>query len=422
MESIQDETFNTITVLNSEDSNINSGCAVFNGGIYVDKNIISKQLCTNYIETDQLKVFKDLNVKNNISLCGSIKPLNDLSNSNIGSITNKFNELHCVDNLSSNIRTNNLISKNTTTTYFYPNLNNIDLILTTDTSHNLTLNTSYINIDVDFSNENLNLELNIPDPPIGTINNFLRVNLKSNVIATVIWNYNTKTYTINNSCTQILEFYNTDGTWKLIDLTNNNYTDKISSMESNQIKFDSSLNDINSQINFLTETNNFLQINNGENSYNIMEFVNKNADLETDISTLTGQVETLQSNLESDKIDLASLTTRFQEFKTAQESLSLGNSTDFEDLNSNYTTFKSVVNNTFKNINKFMADTSIDIASLKQKDLDLQTEINNLKNNIDLIDKKLNSHIGLSNNKFQIIQEDIKNISCKVNYMYNNSV
>ena len=58
MENNQDFALNRLNVLDeSPASSDKSGCAVFSGGINVEKNIICNEICTDFIQTDILKVF-----------------------------------------------------------------------------------------------------------------------------------------------------------------------------------------------------------------------------------------------------------------------------------------------------------------------------------------------------------------------------
>lgn len=413
MESSQEQSCYTLQVMSENRDALN-----VTGGI-TSEITTSKIGCYQLIETDIIRVFEDLILKRDLKMSGSIIPLNDYGNSYVGTLDKKINTVNTINVNSAHINTKNVNTKNLDFTYFYPKITNYKLEITQDTSYNLVLDSSYINIDISFNTVGLNLDIYIPKPFMSTSNNFVRINMTSNVCGNVNWNVNDKNYTFSDCNLQILELYNTSTQWVLINLTNYNFESKINNLEISNNLIDLSLNDLNTKVEFLTETNNFLNINNGENTYNIMEFVDKNDELKTEIDNLGSNLETLDNKVENERLKLASLETNFNDFKTNQELINSSNTLNIEGTNNTIIQFKKITNDSFQLVNNHLVKTDADIAELKQWDKVTELEIKKIKDNIDYLDKKLSNHISSTNKKITSINDTLRNMETKVNYLYN---
>jgi len=112
----QDCAFNRIHILDDTPANNEkSACAIFDGGINVNKNIYTTDILSKYIETDKLKVYGSVGIKNDIKIEGSIYPIINCENPNkdnlssLGSLKNMWNNIYVKEIYSDNIIINNSI-------------------------------------------------------------------------------------------------------------------------------------------------------------------------------------------------------------------------------------------------------------------------------------------------------------------------
>ena len=112
----QDCAFNRIHILDDTPANNeNSACAIFDGGINVNKNIYTTDILAKYIETDKLKVYGSVGIKNDIKIEGSIYPIINCENPNkdnlssLGSAKNIWHNIYVKEIYSDNIMINDSI-------------------------------------------------------------------------------------------------------------------------------------------------------------------------------------------------------------------------------------------------------------------------------------------------------------------------
>ena len=109
----QDCAFNRIQILDETVANSDkAGCAIFNGGINVNKNIYTKEINADYIEAKKIKVFDSIGIQNDIKIEGSIFPIDKYGKSSLGSSTNKWNKLFLIDGNIQTIHSHNINTKN----------------------------------------------------------------------------------------------------------------------------------------------------------------------------------------------------------------------------------------------------------------------------------------------------------------------
>jgi hypothetical protein len=113
MDCNQDCAFNSIHILDDTPATIEkTGCAVFDGGINVNKNINTKELSADYIETKKIKVFESMGIQNDIKIEGSIIPIDPCNKSSLGLNTNKWSQLYLIDGHIQKINSHNINVKN----------------------------------------------------------------------------------------------------------------------------------------------------------------------------------------------------------------------------------------------------------------------------------------------------------------------
>ena len=113
MEYNQDCAFNRIHILDETIANSDkAGCAIFNGGINVNKNIYAKEINCDYIEVKKIKVFDSIGIQNDIKIEGSIYPIDNISKSSLGSTSHKWNKLYLIDGNIQTIKSHNINTKN----------------------------------------------------------------------------------------------------------------------------------------------------------------------------------------------------------------------------------------------------------------------------------------------------------------------
>ena len=109
----QDCAFNRIHILDETIANSDkAGCAIFNGGINVNKNIYTKEINADYIQVKKIKVLDSIGIQNDIKIEGSIYPIDNISKSSLGSSTNKWNKLYLIDGNIQTIHSHNINTKN----------------------------------------------------------------------------------------------------------------------------------------------------------------------------------------------------------------------------------------------------------------------------------------------------------------------
>jgi hypothetical protein len=109
MDNLQDIGYNRIHVIDDTEADKDrSGCAVFEGGINVEKNILVKSICCNNIELDTLKVYNNIIIQNNIKIGGDIIPIYDMNKCKLGNKDNKIQKIFCIEGLYNTIKTNTI--------------------------------------------------------------------------------------------------------------------------------------------------------------------------------------------------------------------------------------------------------------------------------------------------------------------------
>jgi predicted nucleic acid-binding Zn-ribbon protein len=147
----QDCAFNRIHILDDTPANNeNNGCAVFDGGINVNKNIHTKDLCSDYIETSKLKVFGSIGIQQDIRIEGSIYPIDGTCTSTLGSTSNKWDNLYLINgNIQTlNANTINIKNINIQNQFLIGSIINIPETYTHNVEYFINLDSSIIYINV----------------------------------------------------------------------------------------------------------------------------------------------------------------------------------------------------------------------------------------------------------------------------------
>ena len=375
MENNQDYALNRLNVLDeSPASSDKSGCAVFSGGINVEKNIICNEICTDFIQTDILKVFDTLVVQKNIKVDGSVLPIETCNFSNLGSNSNKWNKLFAVESNIQNLNTINGIIKNLKienikimTTCITLLNNNIDI------SYNINLDTNIIYINSDQISNN-NIILNVPNPEILYENHKIVYKQISN--CPVQWNIPNNPIFTSNSNNQIIELICVEiNKWKIINYIND-YTNVLSNI-------DLSINNIKSNIVSINNTicNQELSINQLSGK---VDFLINLGNINIDISTsLIEQLidDNINISQRQDNIDCS--------INDIVENVEMNNNkivrllNAVKDINDEMCSFKLTTNDKFKKINKHIDNTDDNIKCI-------ETEIIEMNIKIDLMMEYLN--------------------------------
>ena len=193
MDSNQDNACNRLQVLDDSVADSDkSGCAVFAGGINVEKNILTHDLCCDFIKTDMLKVFNSISVQNDIKIEGHIIPIGICNKSSLGTCDNKWNKLYCIEshlqNLNSiNANIKNLKIDNLRLSCCNINLNNSDQ----DTSYQIKLEANILLINLN-QKDNVIINLIIDNPDIKLEYHKIILNQNNNI--NIFWNIHGNSY------------------------------------------------------------------------------------------------------------------------------------------------------------------------------------------------------------------------------------
>jgi hypothetical protein len=411
----QDQAFNSLRVLDDTYArSVREACAIFGGGIYVDKNIIACKMEATNIESENVKVSDSLAVQNNIYTDGCIVPLNAYSAAQLGSLALKWNNIYSVNTCTDEITSVNANLKNTFIENIYLTANVCDI-----TDPNLTSSTydiylestiNIINLTSTYSSDRI-VTINIPTA-IGSNNDYKKIIFKQNKCIDIKWSYNTNDYIIVSGLDQVHDFINLDGVWKLVNynMTNHKNTDDISGILIDQKVMDVSLNELYIDMNTLTNYNNFLS--GADISANsLLDFIDDTDAIKEDIVVMKASLLNMTTNITSLNINLSTTNTDLLQANSQISDLSLN-------LNINNATvalFKTVVNTTFQNINTSLLTYDSKICNLNLKMCEMSLDIKKMKEFSDILDKRVCDHIANTDCKMSLMNDKISHINDTLN-------
>jgi hypothetical protein len=317
MENNQDYAFNTLNILDESyaDSHKN-GCAVFNGGIYVDKNIHTNFLFSENAEVDNLKIFDTLCVQKCIKIEGDILPLDTCNLSYLGTPNHKWDHIYSINtntqNLISihsdikNLKINNFNLSFTPITLINTNINNIiDLDSVVIYINLLNTTNKGITIIIEKNKNNYNYhkiifsqynKLNIH----WHIHGNQHFSSNSNNQMYELYNMYDKWHILNNDFTH---FYNKQMDYNFLDLSLNNLNNELYDINNNISSIHKLINYYDTSLNKLYNTiNSINSFNNTNTPYSYVEYLS-NKIISYDISYNIYYNNIIQTNNEINNIN-----------------------------------------------------------------------------------------------------------------------
>jgi hypothetical protein len=423
MDSSQDLAINTLTVLDDAGATGDrTGCAVFNGGINVVKNIITCDLDAAIVVAQKAKITCDMSVQRNLYVDGCILPFTNYSTASLGSSDKKWNNIHaiCADIVQVNsnmLSTKSICMENMKVSVCTINIT--DTVAGTPT-YNITLETgiTVVNLTSTYDTDRIVI-MTLPLPTFGTNHDIKKIIFKQNKCNNIKWIYNTTEYILGNSYEQIFDLINIDGTWRLVNYTDadkkitSDNSSKIDIIQTSQDVQDASLNTLTCRLDALVDLNHFLSItDSSENT--ILDFVDKNVEIADDILGLRTSVNTIASTLACVNGLVTSNTTNLASLKASSNAKSLDLSGNLAITNNVIDVFKSVTNITFNNINTKMLYIDSSLSNLTLKSSEASLDIKRARELIDLVDKKLCDHISNTDAKMAFLNDSIKHLNEKM--------
>jgi hypothetical protein len=316
MDNLQDVAFNQLTILDHSCADHDkSGCAVFAGGINVEKNIIVNEIDTQYLHVKKiLKVHDSIIVQNEIKVDGCIQPIDQLNYSSLGTITNKWHKIYATDVHLQNMNAINVNCKNANIINL--NLSNDVINLNIAAS---TTNKIYYVLSIDTIILFINLPLLINDQyeiyiklnkPIRS-NEYHKIIFNQKNNCNIYWNINQEGDITSKLSEQIFEIISINSEWHIIN--NLEHNNLICNFNEINIKIDNLVTNVNKNNikinNLVTNVNqNNIKINNlaanvNQNEIktnNLIHIINKiDLKLETMFKCLNKTIELLDDNLEN---------------------------------------------------------------------------------------------------------------------------
>jgi len=301
MDNLQDVAFNQLTILDHSCADHDkSGCAVFAGGINVEKNIIVNEIDTQYLHVKKiLKVHDSIIVQNEIKVDGCIQPIDQLNYSSLGTITNKWHKIYATDVHLQNMNAINVNCKNANIINL--NLSNdiINLNITTTTNklfYSLTIDSIILFINLPLLiNDQYEIYIKLNKPIRSNEYHKIIFNQKNN--CNIYWNINQEGDITSKLYQQIFEIISIDSEWQII----NNL---------DQINIANDINEINIKIdNLVTNVNqNNIKIDNLVKNVkhneikinNIISIINKiDTKVDTMFECLNKSIEIIDNNLQN---------------------------------------------------------------------------------------------------------------------------
>jgi len=471
MEYNQDCTCNTLGILDDlVASSDKTASAIFSGGIYVEKNILVKEICTDYIETDKLKVFDTMSVQNNIKIEGSIIPLESINSSCLGSCSHRWSDFFCIDSTIQNLNVinANITNLNIDNIKISCNINNLPTNSTSDIIYNIDLESIFIFINIDVVEiKTINVKIIINEPDY--YNEYHKIIFKQVDNLNITWNINGIDQYSSTNNIQIYEIINNCNLWKIINynIEDNNLINQLridfdsslnqlsidfdSSLNQLSMNFDSSLNNLNNIINEAinnfsetTITNNLLFTNLFSKFDNLFD-LNKFCNLDIDISASFINYILSKDNIINEKLDKVInhniildisynnlqlhniiLDTSYNNLKinidTSYNNLKTNIDTSYNDLNLHYNNLLNeyqntniVTTSTFYTINEFMVITDNKIINLTSKIKDLHEDMLCQKKFTKKAIESINDQLNTNDESMHHFNEKISKINHKLN-------
>jgi hypothetical protein len=389
MEQNQDSTTNKLIVLDDTIATSNDGCATFNGGILVEKNVYACDICAIGAEVSSLKVLDSMSVKNTLHANGNIVPASTMNTSTVGSITHKFENMYSLGADIHTVKSSHIDSTDAKLTNIQTIYDVLDISENTssDVSFNVCLATFGIYITVKTLSENKNIELIVPAPAVPYQTHF--INLKQNNNASITWTINgvkrvskdnnqiihlqgnataplkwTDAYSDSNSHTLTSAM---NAGFANIDTSFNSLKTSLETIE----QHDTSLNALQASFDFLTELNAFASLD-AAGDMSITNYIENHTETQEHLTSLDNSISTLSNTINSQATTLQNLSTSVTLHNTKVDLSSNKLRTDHE-------TLKALTNNTFTTVNTFMGTTNATLDCLKSEIATLKTEVAYLK-------------------------------------------
>ena len=429
MESSQDLAINTLTILDDTGATIErTGCAIFNGGINVVKNIIACDVETTVLIADKAKITDCLSIKQNLYVDGNILPFTNYSTASLGNATSQWNNIHAICANITQVNSKNLSTKSIVMENMKVTTCTIDItdISAGSSIYNIVMETgvTIINLTSTFDIDRL-VTLTLPLPSIGTNHDIKKIIFKQNKCNNIKWIYNTDEFILGNSYEQIFDLININGLWRFVNYTDadkkvilDNAND-IDAIQITQTAHDTSLNLLKSRIDSLIDFNNFLSVSDSSEN-TILDFVDKNIEIANDISGIHTSINTITTTLTYVNGIATLNATELASLKTNLNANITDLSSNLVITNNVVNVFKSVTDITFNNINAKLLCIDSSIANLTLKSSEAILDIRRARELIDLVDKKVCDHIANTDAKMAFLNDSIKHLNEKMDLILNN--
>lgn len=417
MEFNQDQAFNTIHILdNTAATSSRTGCAIFNGGINVTKNVYACEAELSLLKSCRAKISDSLSVQHNIYTDGAIIPLTSCSKAQLGCPDKKWNS---IDTVSTNVQ--QLCAVNSTTKN--ASVENLHLTTTTTNILDTATGTATYDIYLDSTINIVNMTstycdsriviIRIPKPCIGSNDDYKKIIFKQNKCLEIKWLYNTTDYITISNNDQVIDLININEKWTLVDY-NSSSTEVINDVKDKQSSFDASLNGIDAKLDVLTEYNNFLSATD-TSANSLLDFIDETEAIKSDITRLDTSISTMTGTITCLNTLVANTITDIEAHKDKVTSDMIDVSLGLAINNNTITVFKDVVNTTFQTINSslLLYDAKISGIALKASEITLSNKKS--KELVDILDKRLCDHIANTDSKMNFLNDKMSHINEKLN-------
>lgn len=424
MESYQDAAVNTLHVLDdSKADDCRNGCAVFNGGINVVKNVKACDVDAGLVQGVKGKFSDCLSVQHNIYTDGAILPLSTLGSGQLGVPTCKWKSIDVVSTNSQELCSVNAILRNSFLNNVYYNtvITNIEDTVSTTATYEVYLDSvmNVINLNSTHADSRMVI-IRIPCAPTGTNHDYKRVIFKQNKCLPIKWSYNVDDYVTLEDKEQALDFVNINNSWRLINYNSasskaiQNNAQDIDTIQAKQVNTDISLSCLKSDLQALIDYNSFLSA--ADTSANsLLDFIDENDAIKAEIDGVKTSLNTMTTTIGCLNSNINAVSSELTTYKASNDSKVCDISLGLAITNNTVDLFKTVSNQTFQNINSqfLMYDTRISGLTLKMSGLEL--DVKKSQEFVDILDKRLCDHIANSDNKYKFLNDKMTHMNEKIN-------
>lgn len=425
MESTHDLAINTLNVLDDAEANGREGCATFNGGINVTKNIVACDIDVSLLTTIKAKISDCMAVQKDLYVEGNILPFSKYSNASLGAPDCKWNNVNTIGLNAQQSTMVTLVAKNSSFDNVKLKTHVINIVDTSANTMSYVLNLpcsiNIIHLNSTYV-DNRMIIMELPFPDIGSNNDIKKVVLKQNKPNSIKWKYDPDNFMSNNSLEQAFDLINVNGTWELIDYSNKDENAILeNSIEIDEIKEeliakDLSLNSLDTKINDLIDMNEFLKVSDLSGN-TILDFLGDQDDIKDDILSLQTSLNTITDSLASIITLSTNTKSELTDYKTTVNSDISELTNKINIIDNTVDIFKTVTHETFTTINSKFIGLDSHVSGFNLKISELNLDVKRAREMADLIDKKLTDHICSTDSKMKYLDNKMKHMDDKINIL-----